>query len=390
MDRLRKKLSATSSAKSPGYRFDKGAKVLCRTGRDEWSAGTIVALDYREPEWPPGKTVPYQVQLDDGGLIFVPMDADQLCREIVPPWWAAVFKESASLYADRNPSAEQLVQKGAGKDVNQQDHEGKTALMEAVIKRWPNAISQLIKMKADVNVAAADKTRAIHIAAQNVSQGIEPLQLLVTAKADLNVQDHDPDFDPEFTSTTFGDRVIHRTALHYVCMEGGDVEAAKLLLAAKANPDIGDARLKTPLHLAIEADEVDCIDALLSFGVDINVGNQSSGMENSALMDVAAAGKVELVAKLIAAKAEINKKGKQDMSALHLAARSRRAEVCKLLLAANADMNQESKLGTALHLARKNGGKQLLEAFDQGSDTCSTDGSISTLDAAQRAALFMV
>merc|ERR1712039_721042 len=109
-------------------------------------------------------------------------------------------------------------------------------------------------------------------------------------------------------------------------------------------------------------------------------------MENSALMDAAASGKSELVEKLIAAKADVSKQGKQQMSALHLAARSRRAEVCKLLLAARADMNQESKLGTALQLARKNGGKQLLEVFDSGSDTPAIH-SISYLDAAQRAAL---
>lgn len=387
MDRLLQKL--TAQAKAPSFRFDVGNSVLCRTGRDEWSAGTVVALNYSEPDWPAGRTVPYQVQLDDGGLIFVPVDNDQLCREIVPPWWAAAFKESASFYANGNPSAKHLVKKGAGKDANQQDHAGKTALMEAVIKRWPNAISQLIDMKADVNVSANNKTRAIHIAAQDVWKGIDPIKILVGAKADLNAQDHDPDFDPEFSSTTFGDRVIHRTALHYVCMEGGDAVAAKLLLGAKADPDIGDAQYKTPLHLAMETDEVDCIDVLLSFCADINVGNQSFGMDNSALMNAASAGKVELVKKLIAAKADINKKGKQQMSALHLAARNRRAEVCKLLLAANADMNQESKLGTALQLARKNGGTQLLEVFGLASDTSSTDDSVSSLDAAQRAALFI-
>eukprot|EP00930_Biecheleria_cincta_P106039 TRINITY_DN9925_c0_g1_i1.p1 TRINITY_DN9925_c0_g1~~TRINITY_DN9925_c0_g1_i1.p1 ORF type:complete len:384 (+),score=104.14 TRINITY_DN9925_c0_g1_i1:113-1264(+) len=375
------------SSASSSFRFNVGTRVICRTGRDEWSAGVIVALKYRESDWPAGRTVPYQVQLDNGGLIFVPMDNDELCRKLVPPWWASVFEKSASLHAEHNPSAEHIVQEGAGKDVNQQDHEGRTALMEAVAKRWLKGISQLIEMNADVNVAANDKTRAIHIAAKGNPSSIDSIKLLINANADLNIQDHDPDYDPDFTSNTFGDRIVHRTALHYVCMEG-DAAAAKLLLEAKADPDIGDAQYKTPLHLAMEADEMQIIDVLLSCGADMNAGNQSSGMDNSALMDAAAAGKLELVEKLIAAKADINKQGKQQMSALHLAARSRRAEVCKLLLAAQADMNQESKLGTALQLACKNGGKQLFEVFDLAFDTLIVD-SISSLDAAQRAALFM-
>ena len=39
--------------------------------------GKIVALNYREELWPPGNVAPYQVQLEDGRLIFVPADDDQ-------------------------------------------------------------------------------------------------------------------------------------------------------------------------------------------------------------------------------------------------------------------------------------------------------------------------
>ena len=50
----------------------------CNTG--EWSKGTIVALFYRDEGMPPGMTAPYQVQLDDGRLIYAPADDDQLIR----------------------------------------------------------------------------------------------------------------------------------------------------------------------------------------------------------------------------------------------------------------------------------------------------------------------
>merc|ERR1712078_769295 len=42
--------------------------------------GTVVDHFYREPGWPPAHWAPYQVQLDNGGLIFVPTDQDQCVR----------------------------------------------------------------------------------------------------------------------------------------------------------------------------------------------------------------------------------------------------------------------------------------------------------------------
>lgn len=370
------------------FRFTVGTKVKCRTGQNEWSVGVIVALNYSEPNWPPGRVVPYQVQLDKGPLIFVPKDVDMLCQKLVPPWWASSFRKSASLYSQYNPSAETLAQEAAGKKIDEPDHDGYTALMEAVSKKWPNAVVELIKMKADVNLTADRECRAIHMAANLGASGRECLKALVDAKADLDCQDEDPDYDPEFTSTTFGDRIIHRTPLHYACVEG-DVPSVELLLQAKANANIQDAQFKTPLHVAMEEDQVDCIDALLKHGVQVNLGNQSTGMENTPLMTAAGAGNVDLVKKLIGAGSDLNKKGKQQMTALHFAARSRRTEVAKVLLEAKADMNQASTLGTALELARKNGGTDLLKVFGVQGDVNSGADNISSLDAAQKKALFL-
>ena len=80
------------TASGTNYRFTVGTKVLCRTGSgnqrcaQEWSAGVIVALTYWEPKFPQDKTVPYfKVKLDEGPLILVPVDNDQLCKKLVPP-----------------------------------------------------------------------------------------------------------------------------------------------------------------------------------------------------------------------------------------------------------------------------------------------------------------
>lgn len=43
-------------------------------------------LNYRESNWPPGMCAPYQVQLDDGRLIFAPRDINEVIRlsEVTP------------------------------------------------------------------------------------------------------------------------------------------------------------------------------------------------------------------------------------------------------------------------------------------------------------------
>ncbi|KAJ1449660.1 hypothetical protein M885DRAFT_534893 [Pelagophyceae sp. CCMP2097] len=61
-------------------RFLEQARVECCVGRDEWLAGNVVKLWYREPGFPPGFFAPYQVHLDDGRLIFAPEDSERCIR----------------------------------------------------------------------------------------------------------------------------------------------------------------------------------------------------------------------------------------------------------------------------------------------------------------------
>ena len=65
----------------PTFRFCVGQKVKCNCG-NTWLNGKIVAILYREPHWPQGKYVPYQVRLDSGRLIYAPMDDDRLIQSV--------------------------------------------------------------------------------------------------------------------------------------------------------------------------------------------------------------------------------------------------------------------------------------------------------------------
>ncbi len=68
------------AAKAKSYRFAIGDRVECRTGRTEWTPGTVVALNYRDDQMPQGLVAPYQIDLDNGRLIWAPKDDDCVIR----------------------------------------------------------------------------------------------------------------------------------------------------------------------------------------------------------------------------------------------------------------------------------------------------------------------
>ena len=79
-------------------RFAVGENVRCNVG--DWVNGTVVKVHYSEPDWPEDVTVPYQVRLTDGRLIYAPMDSDRLIRErkaYMPPLWFDSETFSSSL-----------------------------------------------------------------------------------------------------------------------------------------------------------------------------------------------------------------------------------------------------------------------------------------------------
>ena len=55
-----------------------GDRVECYTG--DWMMGTVIKQWFRETEWAQGTWAAYQVMLDTGQYIFVPLDVDKVCR----------------------------------------------------------------------------------------------------------------------------------------------------------------------------------------------------------------------------------------------------------------------------------------------------------------------
>jgi len=75
----------TEEPKEGGLRFKVGSRVKCNLGEGNWAPGTVIKLWYRESDWKPEQpTAPYQIRLDNGMLIWSPMDSNKFIQTAKP------------------------------------------------------------------------------------------------------------------------------------------------------------------------------------------------------------------------------------------------------------------------------------------------------------------
>ncbi|CAK0792258.1 unnamed protein product, partial [Prorocentrum cordatum] len=212
-------------------RFAVGTRVICQTA-DGWQPGRVVALWWRHPDFPPDFSAPYQVELESNGtLIFVPQDTDQLCRMRVILWWERLFEAGSATEAELREAA---VRAGPGA-IDEANHAGATALLECARLGRGGCVRALLELGANASLADREGRAPLHHAVMFQTDDAEVVSGMVRSllahRADPNAQDQDPDKDPEYTSKTFDEREMHRSALHY-CAADGNIAAARSLLEA--------------------------------------------------------------------------------------------------------------------------------------------------------------
>mmetsp|Transcript_134569 Transcript_134569/g.375043 ORF Transcript_134569/g.375043 Transcript_134569/m.375043 type:complete len:372 (-) Transcript_134569:106-1221(-) len=345
------------------YRFQVGDDVLCKVGQTDWEAGKVVQLSYRNPET--RQVHPYQVHLFSGRLIFVPRDDEELCKRLEPAWWEKLFRGGE---LSNNASEYMLQVLSQGQDANAKNWIGDTALLSSIRCEWLPGVQALLLLRADPNVGGRKQERPLKYA---VSLGEAVVRQLLEARADPNLQDEDPDRDPESASKSLEERQWHRTPLHYAAQVSAGV--ARALLENRADLHVRDAQCKQPLHLAIEEENASVVDLLLRSRADVNTGNAEMGMNSTCLIEAIGKGDAALATKLIRAKADVNKQGKQGMTALHMAARCRRPNCVELLVEASADVNLVAMGKTAGELAATNNMSDVAELLGyQGASAMAT------------------
>jgi ankyrin repeat protein len=151
------------------------------------------------------------------------------------------------------------------------------------------ALRALVRQKADVNATMPDGATALHWAAH--WDDLETASLLLRAGANVNARN---------------DYAITPLAL---AVENGSLLMVQRLLRSGANTNLAASTGETPLMTAVRVGNMPVVSALLAAGASVNA--QGGGREQTALMWAVEQHAHDLVATLIAHKADVNLRSEQ-------------------------------------------------------------------------------
>jgi ankyrin repeat protein len=152
-----------------------------------------------------------------------------------------------------------------------------------------------------------------------------------------------------------------------------EVEA---LIDAGADVNRIDGNGDTPLILASESPEPDCVKLLLATGADVN---ETAHMGETALTVAAQVGNLEIVKELLNAGADVNAKTNNGSTALITSAMSGHGEITKALIAAGADIEVKTNSGdSALCAAGRAGSRESIDALLASGASVKIDSGINS------------
>ncbi len=162
---------------------------------------------------------------------------------------------------------------------------------------------------------------------------LEGIERALAAGADVNAREPDD----------------HETAL-YRAARMGEAEAVLALLEAGADPDIGDRRSVSPLHVAARSGSSAVVAALLEGGATVDAREDQQG--KTPLHEAAYELQPDVARLLLEAGADPNARLKWDPSpALAIAVRQSNLELAEHLVKAGADGSLDDGSGPLIHQA---------------------------------------
>lgn len=193
------------------------------------------------------------------------------------------------MYAVRRVDATKALLK-FGPDVNIVDKKEQSALMFAVSAYWDNKadiVEMLLKKNANVELADFEGNTALHLIVERYGSAEPAIKLLLDAKADPNAA-NDLGVTPLMlcresksmellikggANVDAIDKAKKTALIHGASGYGSDAHLKiKVLLNAKANPDIGDNEGKTALMYAVRSDtDVKSVKLLVDHGANLDL-----------------------------------------------------------------------------------------------------------------------
>jgi ankyrin repeat protein len=209
------------------------------------------------------------------------------------------------------PALPRAVQLASSRDVVVRDFR----VLDAVKRRDPRALTELIRAKADVNAAQPDGATAlawaIHLGERSMAEA------LLTAGAKVNVVDE------------YGETPLTLAAAN------GDTPIVQRLLKAGANARSARWNGETALMIAASAGNLETVRQLVLHGADVNVAEPRRGQ--TALMWAAAEAHADVVGALLEIGANAQAVSKGGFNALAFAVAKNDVASVKKLIAAGLD-----------------------------------------------------
>ena len=299
--------------------------------------------------------------------------------------WTPLHGASSS---GQSAVVELLIQRGA--HINHSSKDGKTPLHRAARGGFAKVVETLLRYGALRTIKDDDGCLPLHIAARGgfdevirlLLQGC-PSQLSETNCAGWTAKEESQlsgfsrteKLLEEFASYTFGVHESTRSPLE-IAIEAQDVEAVAELVAQDTNVNVSNSTGVPPLHQALKLDSTTIATLLLQYGADINAKTAIDSW--TALHCAALKGNVNSVRLCLDHGALLDARTSQKQTPLHKACQSGCAETVKLLLQSGATLETDDNVGFfPLHTAAYHGHKSIVTAlFEAGAslDVFTTAG----------------
>lgn len=207
-------------------------------------------------------------------------------------------------------------------DINRKSWDGYSSLAYAAMIGDINGLKMLITSGIDLNTPNTNTTQNPLLRAA-INGQLEALKILLAAKADISIRNK--------KGGTLLMSAIHNRRK----------EVVKILLAAKADISAVDNNGFSALHYAAQDGHLDIVKILLDAKADVSTRSELGGY--TPLMSAAQNGHHEVVKALIKANADFSVYNDEGITPLHLAVFKGHKEVVKTLIEAKIDLSKGTK-----------------------------------------------